>query len=66
MWTWIAMCYAAVFMALLAAAGYVSLFVTDHRRSERAYRVLRVLLASTSAGAGAVAVVVRLAEVGLL
>lgn len=66
MWTWIAICYAVVFVVLLAAAGYVSLFVTNHRRSERAYRVLRVLLASTSAGAGVVAAVVRLAEVGLL
>jgi hypothetical protein len=66
MWAWMIGGYAIVLVALTGCAGYVALFVTNQRRGERAYRILKMLLTAVTSSGGLVAVLVRLHQVGLL
>ncbi|WP_370964844.1 hypothetical protein [Amycolatopsis sp. cg9] len=58
--------YAAVVMVLLATSGGVALFVTDTARADRAYRLVKLLLAAVTGGTGLVACLIQLHQVGLL
>jgi uncharacterized OsmC-like protein len=63
-WIWVLIPYLAVLIALIGCAGYVALFVADHRRSNRAFRILKIALAAVTACTGVVAL--RLHDAGLL
>jgi hypothetical protein len=66
MWTWLIGVYAVLLLMLTGAAGWVALFVTDHRRSTRAHALLKILLAAIGGSGGLIAVALRLHQTGLL
>lgn len=66
MWTPLITIIALVLLALIAAAGVVTLTAVDQDRGQRALAVLKVLLGATLGASGVFTVIVRLHEVGLL
>ncbi|MBP2327072.1 putative permease [Kibdelosporangium banguiense] len=66
MWTIVIVTYAVALLALLLAAGWVALFVKDHRRATRATGILKIVLAATLGSGGLFGLLIRLHELGLL
>lgn len=65
--TTLILCSLAGFVLLVGAlAALVALFVENPIRADRAYRVLRLVLAAAVGSGGAVTLAVRLHESGLL
>ncbi len=64
--TWLMAAYAAVVVVLLATSGGVALFVSDTVRADRAYRLVKLLLAAVTSGTGLVACLIQLHQDGLL
>jgi hypothetical protein len=66
MWTPLITLVALVLLALITAAGAVTLTTSDRQRARHALIMLKVLLAGTLGTSGIFAVIVRLHHAGLL
>ena len=65
MFEWLAGAYAVMMFTLIGSAGYIALWVSDNRRREDGYRVLRLLL-SAGTVSGIFWLLVRLHQMGAL
>ncbi|SDC51627.1 hypothetical protein [Actinokineospora iranica] len=60
MWTWLLLAYLATLVTIIACAGPVALFATNHRRATRAHHILNVAIGALSGTVGVLAAVLRL------
>ena len=65
MWT-LLITFVALLLALIAAAGVVSLAAKDQERGRRALIVLKMLLGATLGTGGVFVLIVQLRQVGLM
>lgn len=66
MWTLLITLVALIMLALIAAAGVVTLATTDQERGRRALILLKMLLGATLGTGGISAVIIQLHHAGLL
>jgi hypothetical protein len=66
MWTPLITLVALTLLALIVAAGVVTLGPVDQHRGQRALTVLKVLIGATLGSSGVFAAIIRLYQVGLL
>lgn len=66
MWTPLITLVALVLLALITAAGTVTLLVRDHQHGQRALTLLKLLLGATLGSTGFFAAIIHLHQAGLL